>query len=147
MPINNRNCLITIAILFQPDPGMRFAHSSAIESAWCWSTMFDHLRKKVLYMIYLECIRVQTAESYRTPGKDDPWSLVQQELDNLEFGQGDIFFRMDQPGEAMVMLRWDRDDFDSRGSRVAQLLVSELRKLGLVNFSVWATGLKDGRNL
>ncbi len=91
-------------------------------------------------MVYLELIRVQSAEAQSGPSKNNIWALVQKELDVLEPNRGRIFFRIEQPGEAMLVVRWDRESFDPRGSRIAQLLVSELKKHGLVNYSAWVEG-------
>jgi hypothetical protein len=94
-------------------------------------------------MIYLEKIRLQSAEVHIDPLKNNIWALIQKELDESDCTEYHIFFRMEHPGEAMLTLRWDRENFDPRGSRTAQVLVSELKRYGLVHYSAWV----EGRNL
>ncbi len=88
-------------------------------------------------MIFYECIRVQMPRSEARNFTDSPWLQVQKELDKLPSGQGSIITRIDQTGEVMVMLRWEQAQFDPAGSRLAQVLVSELQHHGLVSHSVW----------
>lgn len=89
-------------------------------------------------MIFLELIRVQSAEANAGLLKKNIWNLVQKEFEDLEQTRGRIFFRIERPSEVLLMLRWGRAGFDPQGSRMAQLLVSELKKYGLVNYSAWA---------
>ncbi len=88
-------------------------------------------------MIYHECIRVQTTQAPDMDSNTGPWAAIQEELDKLGPQRSSIFTRIDQPQEVMVLLRRDRKSLDPRGSRVARLLVFELKKLGLVNYSAW----------
>jgi hypothetical protein len=91
-------------------------------------------------MVFLELIRVQSTGESVAPLKNGVWKLIQKELDGLGLTRGRIFFRVGQTGEAIVMLLWDRETFDPRGSALSQLLVSELKKHGLVNYSAWIEG-------
>ncbi len=91
-------------------------------------------------MITIECLRMQTPQTPGNGPESSLWALVRQELDKLQPEQGRIATRIDQPGEVMVLLRWEQEHFDPRGSRVALALVSELRQYGLVNYSAWVEG-------
>ncbi len=92
-------------------------------------------------MIFLELIKVQSAEVDTPKLKRDLWALVQDELKASKPTRSHIFFRLEIPCEAMVTLRWDVAEFDSRGSRLGRFLVSELKKYGMVTYSVWAENL------
>jgi len=88
-------------------------------------------------MIFMETIRIQYPEIQTESMKKKFWPLVQKELERSNCQEYKIFYRAERSGEAMVMIYWDRENFDPKGSRISHTLISEIKKYGLLDYCTW----------
>ncbi len=91
-------------------------------------------------MGWIETIRINFGR--RSPGTEGVGvlDLVENELASLKTLRWEIYRNPSVKEDIMFVLRWDGPCADHFGSDLALTLVRELKRHGLVDHAVWATG-------
>ncbi len=90
-----------------------------------------------------EIIRFQSSEIQTDSKYIKLWRLIQNELEGSDCLDYQILARTDRSGEMMVVIYWNQERIDSRGSQISQILSLEIQNYGSVNYSTWTDLSED----